>query len=65
MWGPTPRSELALRIGVTRERNPMLQLKQLDRCQHLTHQNACAVAWTEDHHGTDAYEQINPSDDAG
>ena len=62
---PTPSSELALRIGFTCQRDPLLELQQLDRCQYLPHEDALAAARTEDHDGADAYGQIDIGDDLG
>ena len=65
MRAPTPSSELALRIGFTCKRDPLLQLQQLDRCEYLPHQDAGAIARTEDHHSADAYGQIDTGNDLG
>ena len=63
MRAPTPSSELALRIGFTYQRDPLLKLQQLDRCEYLPHQDAGAIPRTEDHHSPDAYGQIDTGND--
>jgi hypothetical protein len=65
MRAPTPGSELAMRIGFTDQRDPLLQLQQLDRCEYLPNQDAGAIPRTEDHHSAEAYGQIDTGNDLG
>lgn len=60
-----PSSELTPGIGFTSQRDLLLQVQQLDRCQYLPHQDAGAITRTEDHDGADAYGQIDTGDDLG
>ena len=65
MRAPTSSSELAIRIGFTDQRDPLLQLQQLDRCEYLPNQDAGAIPRTEDHHSAEAYGQIDTGNDLG